>query len=67
MNVAYENDLGQFDAQQKFSSSNVVPAVSAQTEKGSLVCIIRVKVNKNTLKSIELKVKFHLFLQVIST
>jgi hypothetical protein len=40
VNQAYENDLGQLEAQHKFSSLTTVPTISAQTEKGSLVCIL---------------------------
>ncbi|PNF16937.1 Sodium-dependent nutrient amino acid transporter 1 [Cryptotermes secundus] len=36
VNQAYENDLGQREAQHKFSLSTAVPTISAQTEKGNL-------------------------------
>jgi hypothetical protein len=52
VNQAYENDLGQTDIQHRFSSPNAVPTIAAQTEKGSLVCILNVKVKKNNDKSI---------------
>jgi hypothetical protein len=49
VNEAYENDLGQPDTRYKFQSSNVVPTITAQTEKGSLVCILSTKVKKNMI------------------
>lgn len=55
MNEAYENDLGHADIRHKYSSSNVVPAIAAQTEKGSLVCILSMQVKKNNDKSIIMK------------
>lgn len=55
MNQAYENDLGQREAQHKFSLSTAVPTISAQTEKGSLVCILIVKVQKSSDKSAIMK------------
>jgi hypothetical protein len=55
VNEAYENDLGHADIRHKYSSSNVVPAIAAQTEKGSLVCILSMQVKKNNDKSIIMK------------
>jgi hypothetical protein len=56
VNKAYENDVGQVEAQHKFSSLTTVPTISAQTEKGSLVCIVIVKVKKNSDKSVVMKI-----------
>jgi hypothetical protein len=51
VNQAYENDLGQREAQHKVSVPTAVPTIAAQTEKGSLVCILIVKVKKSSDKS----------------
>jgi hypothetical protein len=43
VNEAYESDLGQFETQHKFSSTNTVPAINVKTENGTLVRILRHK------------------------
>jgi hypothetical protein len=55
VNQAYENDLGQREAQHKFSLPTAVPTISAQTEKGSLVCNLVLKVKKSSDKSTVMK------------
>jgi hypothetical protein len=55
VNQAYENDVGHLETQHKFSLSTAVPTISAQTEKGSLVCILIVKVKKSSDKSTIMK------------